>query len=1193
MAEYFYSNIGGTGKNIDGPNSVDGHTIYVDVDVLYNVYRQCYKRVSYSPAKYDYIGTKADSEPLSDNFAQANKPNTPDNGNFTYKFNLSLIPSSIDRDSRRRITCAYLTYFVYLYDKDSLNHYYGIPIVTSAAGRALTDVTIAPMPSKDTDATALDKRFSSVTLSYDGSHVKMADTNGSLLRDGDWDLLLLYKANVGKVLKSTTFVGGGSKSPLALPDSYSERVWFGFGSSSRYEVRYAGIAILGANQSSKDFKVTYISTAELHQPDKPTIDDISANATTGIVTAKLTLPSGKQNANKRYAIVSISKDNPTVKSVTTQYGNTATVTIDVPDIQSLTGEDRRTVTVEAYQYGLAGVSTTARRKLSIARPKVPAIKSVNYSDKTSGTAVFGIDPYSSENYPVDGVRIQALVSTTYERENQIPATARWENVGNQDNGNSVAISVPVSELIPDPGRYTWVRLKTWMADESVLYSLSSPLRLTGIETPILAPSTVYVYSMSAKDSGDGLVVTVVWNSDDAEATEVSWSTDREAWESTSQPDTFDMIDGKWDAGPLDTYDHHLTIVISGIDPNTEYWVRAVRHKTVSGEEVYGEYSTPRSMSTSGDITYISLFSPAGITESDGLTYTWEHDGLVSYDWVLDIGADKESLNPRASGKGGMGVTVDVARWTDMFMEDGAFAGYGKTIYAQLRIVHPNGVYRSNIAETVVVTKPSCFATCTSELHAKPCVLTVQSSDNSATLTAMMKSLGGNGGRLVGDAQADGDVVWALTTTPSWELSSDYSSDENLQAAKLALDAAQRALDAKIAQLDSAKSLADSLAGTVDTLTSQLQLSQTRIAELEEQTDVEDPDQTLVDELAEERQRAETIQGNLEQAESDLEAAREDVEEIDTTDEEASLKSAVEAYASAEAVYLDEHDIKLPYVTHLEVGEGTEILDLTSYEFTVSVSERTIGLTSDPSTCITEVNWLHKAVVPENMEVSSEVADTGPSRNLTGVIEIGKDAGTFDTDRYNVYRYTQDGPMLVYSGANVGDRIVDQFAPFGIGRMYYIVEAVTSEGSCAWKKFEYYLLSGQPTDDRILRIDWNGNSLEMNHCIEAASSYEKDVEVRRHLDGSVSAYWNSGTMRSDSLSAAIIRGAEAEDLERLRELAQYEGTCMVRMSDGVAYEGTIAVNSVNATNGSAGIKVSLTTQQVDQTGTFMAAVTEEE
>lgn len=238
-----------------------------------------------------------------------------------------------------------------------------------------------------------------------------------------------------------------------------------------------------------------------------------------------------------------------------------------------------------------------------------------------------------------------------------------------------------------------------------------------------------------------------------------------------------------------------------------------------------------------------------------------------------------------------------------------------------------------------------------------------------------------------------------------------------------------------------------------------------------------------------------------------------------------------------------------------------------------------------------VDWSHKSPGPsEGIEVVPEtVVDSAGRVTRRCTVALAAPDGAAPTDVYDVYRVTHDGADLVSpaDGFPLDHTFVDDYAPYGdAGDYAYRVALRTADGDVEWDDFNYLL------DCRALRIDFAGRYVELPYSIEVSDGYQKDVDIRMHLDGSVAAHYNRAIARKATLGTQMLRIDDASTAAEVRALAQHAGTAFVRTPDGSAYEADVQVKEIDV--GHAVLAVSIEAEQVDTSEGFgLPAVVGEE
>lgn len=268
-----------------------------------------------------------------------------------------------------------------------------------------------------------------------------------------------------------------------------------------------------------------------------------------------------------------------------------------------------------------------------------------------------------------------------------------------------------------------------------------------------------------------------------------------------------------------------------------------------------------------------------------------------------------------------------------------------------------------------------------------------------------------------------------------------------------------------------------------------------------------------------------------------------------------------------------------YTASITLPRPLEFHNGATYEVTANVTDPTTGLVSDDASAQLVVNYSHAAPTPPSSVTvtPSDTTDASGVRTLAADIYLPAATGAASTDVYDVYRETSDGYQLAASGIASGSTITDPYAPFGDGS--YRVACRTQDGDVQWMDYPYSLHCG------LVRIDWDGGYVELPYNLQLGDAYGKDFEARRHLDGSVSGYWNDGASRQSSVTTDIVRDVDSDTLSRLRALAVHPGPAYIRMPGGDAFQANVTVDGINNTYSSTAVAVSIKAERVELTSEF--------
>jgi len=206
------------------------------------------------------------------------------------------------------------------------------------------------------------------------------------------------------------------------------------------------------------------------------------------------------------------------------------------------------------------------------------------------------------------------------------------------------------------------------------------------------------YTTATMDNGEIVVEwTYSWN--DATGAEVSWSTDKNAWESTNEPDTY-VID-RTRGGKLR---------ISGLEMGNVYYVR-VRQIADGDETVYGPYCSVKrvDLAEAPGTPLLSLSAAIIRPGRKSITARWEFDApdgtKQAYAEICQATVSGETVtygSVLAKASTGLSATIKTSGWAD-----------GTTKYLCVRVTGKNGL-QSDWSDPVAVSVASPLSVAVSQ-----------------------------------------------------------------------------------------------------------------------------------------------------------------------------------------------------------------------------------------------------------------------------------------------------------------------------------------------------------------------------------------------------------------------------------------------------------------------------------------------
>lgn len=817
-------------------------------------------------------------------------------------------------------------------------------------------------------------------------------------------------------------------------------------------------------------------------PRVPELGDWTFNNETGLASINIKTDAGTDKYERydtRYTLHVVNTRsglNATTKDVTTQSLD-LDQTYNVSDYQQLDYDQHVELTLTAWSRGLAGDSKKkAEKTLYVSYPAEPKISKSSVSgleghDKCTIYIDTNYDVKKKKNieHPVDRVKLEYLANVPYSEASQITADADWKDAGIMDDHKCSALAIGVAGIIPEPGNYTWVRVKAYHLNEDVLYHYSKPHRVEGLEAPAPTAEDDDIILVSAVPGSDGqsAVVTLGWNQDgqdDSDGTELSWADEADTWKSTKEPEKYEF---SWSDGPLTveiggetvTFQDSATITVKGLTEGESYFIKARRF--MEGDtRTYSQYTKTGTVVTSERPETIVAACNRYINDGEPLTVRWTFSGngiqrawqivQTSPNYSPTTGVKEGKTYYTRSGVEGAYVYEEVANPVDADLDtyfeqsNGAVIAEGENSigstqidYDRLKAFAENdnlsfrvqastgsGWVVSSEIRISLIDRPTLEITAPTTLNAQPVTITANS-NRACDLTVILKSNGISGQFPEGIRyQLEGDTVHSDVYTPEW-------------------------------------------------------------------TEAQDG-----------------------------------------------------------------------FTTSITLPTGLDLWDTGKYTLTVFGTDRGTGLKSDTETAEIEIAWAHQAADPSDYVTITPIdeIDVEGVHHIAAQIELTPPAGSAETDVYDIYRVDGGNAQLIGAGFPLTVTTVDEYAPYSdTEELYYRVAIRTVDGDVDFSDVDY-----EAKFDAI-RLDWAEGYLELPYNITLGDKYKKDVDIRKHLDGSYDGYWNQGVERTGSLNTDVVPLMQSGDIEMARKLARYVGPVFVRTPTGSAYEADVQVTDMSVKN----------------------------
>lgn len=945
-------------------------------------------------------------------------------------------------------------------------------------------------------------------------------------------------------------------------------------------VKVRGVNSKGAYPSKK----APMKERKFEAPRAPVISDLAFNAETGEVSCTITTNAGTDykerydttysmkvyysNLNKWYTIYPNKYDNGVTRATS------KTLKFDDPNYASREYGDYARVVVNATARGFAGNTAAKQKDFYIAYPAKAEIKSIKISGRSSSDkATIYVNTHHKTVTPVDRVKLEYLPNTEYSTASRIPGDAAWQTTDIIDNAECNSMAMPVTNLIPDAGRYSWVRLKTYHASEAVLHVYSEPKRVKDLETPVADASDDRIKIVSARPAGDGksLVVVLVWDDGalPSTGTELTWDEEADTWKSTKEPSEHRFT---WSDGPMEyegeTWPHSATITIKGLEEGETYYIRARRYNE-GDVETYSEYSEPVTATTNERPETVGAVFDRFVPKGSGLNIYWTFSGNgIQKEWRI-VSADGNTHIK--SGEGSLGATQLSPQELEKTAVDG-------DVTFTVQVSTGSDFVVSDVYTVTIIEQPTLTLNAPAVMDRQPYEFTAIASVPS-DLVVIVTSQGTSGQFPDGVRnQTNGDTIHSdVYRVQEWIAGYALTSDTEVK-------------DKRYYRRDGDNYL------VIDYLPT----SDTEVVEDKAYFALSGEAYTRVQPVGTENPSEEGWYELPIGRNPSTEGWYEEIEGVSATvtlptqldfwdlgqysmsvvaiDRQTNLRSTPALHNFSVLWEHQAPDIA-PIDTYF-LSADTEVIEGKNYySYDSETQTYTVVITEGTENPSAE-GW-YEVSTTEFVTVTpiDEVDDAG-YHHMAAQINLTPPVNALETDSYEIYRMTGDGAYLIGRNFPLTYTAVDEYAPFGEDLTNrYRIAIRTADGDVAFTDVEYVLESD------VIRIDWAGSYVEYPYGLSISDSYRKDVAIRRHLDGGIHGYWNEGIERKGSLGTSAIKLIQQTDIDATRQLARYTGPAFVRTREGTAFEADVQITDLQAQNPQV-MSIAIDATEIDLTDEFM-------
>ena len=547
---------------------------------------------------------------------------------------------------------------------------------------------------------------------------------------------------------------------------YTRQSFYPF--SGKPKLDYVSVRVQSENTKGKGADAN--ADCKFAAPRKPSIAAFAFNEETGVVSTTITTDAGADNQERYDTWYKFTMKNTRTNSKWETIANTASTSTsidlsrNISDYQQLNYNQYVQLVVEAWARGFKGDSEHVKQEYYVGYPAQATIQGVDVSSKnSSGKCTVRIKTNSNTQHPVDRVRLEYLANVTYASASAIPGDASWESTDIIDDAACTALAIGVSNLIPDRGKHTWVRVKSWHITEAVLYRYSEPTEVKALfdPAPTAADDEITILSTTPGADGESIVVLLGWNADgqdDSTGTELTWSSDENAWKSTKAPDSHEFT---WSDGAVTyegvTYRDSATVHIAELDEGVKYFIRARRYLDGEDGTSYSPYSNIVTGMTNAAPEAIVASCARYVPTGQSLPVSWTFSGNgIQTEWQIVT----TSGTIIANGEGSIGATqISADRLAEFASND--------SITFTVQASTGSGFVVSEQHTVTIVDNPTLSLGVTTPLTVQPMSFTATAS-RLCDLVVIVSSAGANGQFPDGiRRQTDGDTIHSDIYSPVW------------------------------------------------------------------------------------------------------------------------------------------------------------------------------------------------------------------------------------------------------------------------------------------------------------------------------------------------------------------------------------------------------------------------------------------
>lgn len=278
--------------------------------------------------------------------------------------------------------------------------------------------------------------------------------------------------------------------------------------------------------------------------------------------------------------------------------------------------------------------------------------------------------------------------------------------------------------------------------------------------------------------------------------------------------------------------------------------------------------------------------------------------------------------------------------------------------------------------------------------------------------------------------------------------------------------------------------------------------------------------------------------------------------------------------------------------HLDLRTGGHYtMEYTAVNDELDLSSDTIDQEGRVVKQVTEfgVGYTEQLVVPTFYAVADPLTE---EHGGSAKISIKDTPGFNENCVVDVYRVTPDGAYLIRKGVEDwrDTTITDKHPPYSRYTACSYRLAIRSEnGTVQWSDRSYAM------PGYSVRFDWGEVDdetrgvyahLTLPYNLKWSDSWTKNSRIELHLDGTYNGYWRGGVDHKNTLSTELVKLTGAEQIARVRALANFSGPVLVRLPNGCAFYADVQVSNLDVSYDSLTVAASFSAQEIRPSESFL-------